>query len=173
VLAKSGAGRWCFGSVAAVLELAVRHAAGTFAWAAPEVLTNEKCTEKADIFSFGIVLWEIVTGEQPVRGGRRDVRFVLRLRCMPERSCRLACIVFPSATSLAGLAVGLSCAQPCFTLSCVHPASRWSLPSPELSHSGANEKVLTAGCIHQICRLTALHCTHSSLPTILTAHKTL
>jgi hypothetical protein len=47
---------------------------GTFAWAAPEVLTNEKCTEKADIFSFGIVLWEIVTGEQPVRGGRRDVR---------------------------------------------------------------------------------------------------
>jgi hypothetical protein len=47
---------------------------GTFAWAAPEVLTNEKCTEKADIFSFGIVLWEIVTGEQPVRGGRRDAR---------------------------------------------------------------------------------------------------
>jgi serine/threonine protein kinase len=26
---------------------------GTFAWAAPEVLTNERCTEKADIFSFG------------------------------------------------------------------------------------------------------------------------
>lgn len=27
----------------------------------------------ADIFSFGIVLWEIITGEQPVRGGRRDL----------------------------------------------------------------------------------------------------
>ena len=31
--------------------------AGTFAWAAPEVLTNERCTEKADIYSFGIILW--------------------------------------------------------------------------------------------------------------------
>ena len=31
--------------------------AGTFAWAAPEVLTNERCTEKADIYSLGIILW--------------------------------------------------------------------------------------------------------------------
>jgi serine/threonine protein kinase len=30
--------------------------AGTFAWAAPEVLTNQKCTEKADMFSFGMSL---------------------------------------------------------------------------------------------------------------------
>lgn len=47
---------------------------GTFAWAAPEVLTNERCTEKADMYSFGIVLWELVTGEQPIRGGRRELR---------------------------------------------------------------------------------------------------
>lgn len=32
---------------------------GTFAWAAPELLLNDKCTEKVDIFSLGVVLWEV------------------------------------------------------------------------------------------------------------------
>ena len=32
---------------------------------APEVLSKSKYSEKADIFSFGIVLWEIFTGERP------------------------------------------------------------------------------------------------------------
>lgn len=45
---------------------------GTFAWAAPEVLMGKKCSEKADIFSLGVVLWEIVTGEEPARGQLRD-----------------------------------------------------------------------------------------------------
>jgi serine/threonine protein kinase len=35
--------------------------AGTFAWAAPELLTGTKCTEKADMFSFGVVLWCVAT----------------------------------------------------------------------------------------------------------------
>ncbi|GAB4820917.1 hypothetical protein N2152v2_007963 [Parachlorella kessleri] len=47
---------------------------GTLAWSAPEVLWGQKCTTKADIYAFGVVLWEIVTGEQPVRGRLRDVR---------------------------------------------------------------------------------------------------
>lgn len=37
-----------------------RHAAvqvGTFAWAAPEVLLGQKCTEMVDIYSFGVILW--------------------------------------------------------------------------------------------------------------------
>ncbi|KAK9831443.1 hypothetical protein WJX81_005925 [Elliptochloris bilobata] len=42
---------------------------GTFAWAAPEVLLGQKCTEKVDIFSFGVILWELSTGEAP--GGRQ------------------------------------------------------------------------------------------------------
>ncbi|KAE8975877.1 hypothetical protein PR002_g25474 [Phytophthora rubi] len=37
-------------------------------WMAPEVLGNQKYTEKADVFSFGIVIWEIVTGECPYDG---------------------------------------------------------------------------------------------------------
>ncbi|TDH69785.1 hypothetical protein CCR75_008126 [Bremia lactucae] len=41
---------------------------GTVQWMAPEVLGNQKYTEKADVFSFAIVIWEIVTGECPYDG---------------------------------------------------------------------------------------------------------
>ncbi|KAH9102542.1 hypothetical protein LEN26_010993 [Aphanomyces euteiches] len=41
---------------------------GTVQWMAPEVLGNQKYTEKADVFSFGIVIWECVTGECPYDG---------------------------------------------------------------------------------------------------------
>lgn len=44
---------------------------GTFAYAAPELLFGQHCTEKADIYSLGIVLHELVTHEVPVRGQTR------------------------------------------------------------------------------------------------------
>lgn len=48
---------------------------GTFAWVAPEILLGvPKCTEKVDMYSFGVVLWEIVTGELPQRGRLREVK---------------------------------------------------------------------------------------------------
>jgi len=34
---------------------------GNWAWMAPEVIRNEKYNEKADIYSFGVVLCEIIT----------------------------------------------------------------------------------------------------------------
>lgn len=46
---------------------------GTWNWCAPEVILCTKCTPAADMFSFGVVLWEICTGEIPVRGRMRDV----------------------------------------------------------------------------------------------------
>jgi hypothetical protein len=39
----------------------------TLSWSAPEMLWGARCTEKADIYSYGIVLWEICTGEIPER----------------------------------------------------------------------------------------------------------
>jgi serine/threonine protein kinase len=44
---------------------------GTFAWSAPEVLAGKRCDEKVDIYSFGVVIWEVCTGESPVRGAMR------------------------------------------------------------------------------------------------------
>ncbi|KAG8201444.1 hypothetical protein JTE90_024314 [Oedothorax gibbosus] len=42
--------------------------AGTVAWMAPEVIRSESCSEKVDIWSFGVVLWELLTCETPYKG---------------------------------------------------------------------------------------------------------
>jgi hypothetical protein len=36
---------------------------------APEMLFGESYDEKADVFSFGVTLWEIITGRLPGKGG--------------------------------------------------------------------------------------------------------
>nr|POF05612.1 putative serine/threonine-protein kinase [Quercus suber] len=40
---------------------------GTLPWMAPELLNSEDnmVTEKVDVYSFGIVMWELLTGEEP------------------------------------------------------------------------------------------------------------
>ena len=41
---------------------------GTPAYMAPEVLAHTKYSEKADVYSFGIIIVEVYTGEQPYTG---------------------------------------------------------------------------------------------------------
>jgi serine/threonine protein kinase len=41
---------------------------GTVQWMAPEVLASERYAEPADVYSYGIVLWEIATRRCPYEG---------------------------------------------------------------------------------------------------------
>lgn len=40
---------------------------GTFQWMAPEVIIGENYSEKADVYSFGIILWEIASRDPPYK----------------------------------------------------------------------------------------------------------
>ncbi|KAG6627599.1 probable serine/threonine-protein kinase SIS8 isoform X1 [Carya illinoinensis] len=48
--------------------LSSRSTAGTAEWMAPEVLRNEPANEKCDVYSFGVILWELSTLQQPWGG---------------------------------------------------------------------------------------------------------
>lgn len=48
--------------------LSSKSSAGTPEYMAPEVLRNEPSNEKADVFSFGVVLWELMTVQKPWLG---------------------------------------------------------------------------------------------------------
>ncbi|XP_046544214.1 mitogen-activated protein kinase kinase kinase 20-like [Haliotis rubra] len=42
--------------------------AGTFPWMAPEVIQSQPVSESCDTWSYGVVLWELLTHEVPFRG---------------------------------------------------------------------------------------------------------
>ncbi|XP_066239423.1 mitogen-activated protein kinase kinase kinase 21 isoform X1 [Saccopteryx leptura] len=43
-------------------------AAGTYAWMAPEVIKSSLFSKGSDIWGYGVLLWELLTGEVPYRG---------------------------------------------------------------------------------------------------------
>jgi serine/threonine protein kinase len=47
-----------------------------------------KCSNKVDIYSFGVILWELVTGEAPQRGRMRSIRWVAQCHGVVCSLCR-------------------------------------------------------------------------------------
>ncbi|CAL8311131.1 unnamed protein product [Merluccius merluccius] len=69
-----------FGSSVRVEDLrgaCVSHVGGTYTHRAPELLRGQRVTPKADIFSFGITLWQLITREQPYAGDREHVLYAV------------------------------------------------------------------------------------------------
>ncbi|KAL4457658.1 hypothetical protein ABPG75_012523 [Micractinium tetrahymenae] len=60
---------------------------GTFDYMAPELLTGRKCNNSVDIYSFGVLLWEVVTSLYPARGSMREP---LPEECPPEAAALMA-----------------------------------------------------------------------------------
>lgn len=46
---------------------------GTFEYMAPEILLGQPANLSADIFSYGVLIWELCTGEEPRRGFMRQL----------------------------------------------------------------------------------------------------
>lgn len=41
---------------------------GTVSYMAPEIIRNELCSERVDVWAYGVVLWELLTCEVPYKG---------------------------------------------------------------------------------------------------------
>ena len=93
---------------------------GTLAYTAPEVLLYKKTTFKADVFSFGVLLHEICSGEAPNR--RRTLSSQLRRGGL--RVDALSSFLFPCT---AGWGLRVRRCTNC-TRSCAHP------PTSALTH---------------------------------------
>ncbi len=54
-------------------------------WMSPEVIRSENVTAKSDVYSYGVVLWELVTREKPF--GDIPIVQVLRRRSLNDTDC--------------------------------------------------------------------------------------
>ncbi|XP_014832257.1 PREDICTED: serine/threonine-protein kinase mos-like [Poecilia mexicana] len=55
----------------------VSHGCGTYSHRAPELLKGEQVSPKADIYSLGITMWQLLTREPPYTGDRQHVLYAV------------------------------------------------------------------------------------------------
>ncbi|XP_015061724.1 serine/threonine-protein kinase STY13-like [Solanum pennellii] len=74
---------------------------GTYRWMAPEMIQHRPYTQKVDVYSFGIVLWELITGLLPFQNMtavqaafavvNKGVRPTIPIDCLPVLSDIMTC----------------------------------------------------------------------------------
>lgn len=57
-----------FGLAREVYKTTRMSQAGTYAWMAPEVIKQSTFSKASDVWSYGVLLWELLTGETPYKG---------------------------------------------------------------------------------------------------------
>ncbi|XP_034235091.1 uncharacterized protein LOC117641679 isoform X2 [Thrips palmi] len=57
-----------FGLAREVYKTEQMSAVGTYAWMAPEVMRDSCFSRSSDVWSYGVLLWELLTGETPYKG---------------------------------------------------------------------------------------------------------
>jgi serine/threonine protein kinase len=60
-----------FSKLKETASMMVTASKGTCQWSAPEYLKDEKCTSAIDVFSYGVIIWELFTKKQPWDGKNR------------------------------------------------------------------------------------------------------
>lgn len=72
---------------------------GTVSYMAPEIIRNELCSEKIDVWAFGVVLWELITFELPYKG--KLFHLVIRLKIILSK--KLLLLDFDSSAIIWGV----------------------------------------------------------------------
>lgn len=73
---------------------------GTAAYMAPEQAQGQPVDARSDIFSFGVLLYEMLTGQRPFQGGTRTTTLAAVVRQEPKRPTELNAAISPDLESV-------------------------------------------------------------------------